>query len=52
MEEIQEPKFDSLDNLLIQQDQEKFEKELPPPIPEKSQDTIMKVKRARKSRLL
>ena len=51
MEEIQEPKFESLDNLLIQQDQEKFEKELPPPIPEKSEDTILKVKRARKSRL-
>ncbi|CAG5077268.1 Oidioi.mRNA.OKI2018_I69.PAR.g8669.t1.cds [Oikopleura dioica] len=42
MEEIQEPKFESLDNLLIQQDQEKFEKELPPPIPEKSEDTILK----------
>ena len=49
--EIKEMKFESLDNLLIQQDQEQFEKTLPPPVPIKSDETILKVKRARKSRL-
>ena len=44
-------KFESLDNLLIQQDQEQFERTCPPPVPIKSDETILKVKRARKSRL-
>ena len=49
--DIKDMKFESLDNLLIQQDQEQFEKFLPPPVPIKSDETILKVKRARKSRL-
>ena len=49
--EIKEMTFESLDNLLIQQDQEQFEKALPPPVPIKSRETILKVKRARRSRL-